>query len=77
MTSDSHLSIWFFVGILLTFYGLIIAGAGIYNLVMPPERPWVLYSLHADICVPRLALTVYDSPRRADGHGHFFGLGTC
>jgi hypothetical protein len=49
MTSDSHLSIWFFVGILLTFYGLIIVGAGIYNLVAPPANPWVLYSLHADI----------------------------
>jgi len=31
MTSGSHLSIWFFVGILLTFYGLIITGAGIYG----------------------------------------------
>ena len=27
MTSGSHLSIWFFVGILVTFYGLIITGA--------------------------------------------------
>ena len=31
MTSGSHLSIWFFVGILLAFYGLIITGAGIYG----------------------------------------------
>ena len=52
MTSDSHLSIWFFVGILLTFYGLIIVGAGIYNLVAPPANPWVLYSLHADTALP-------------------------
>ena len=38
MTKDSHLSIWFFVGILLTFYGLIIVGAGIYGLFVPPPR---------------------------------------
>ena len=37
MTEGSHLSIWFFVGILLTFYGLIITGAGIYGLFVPPH----------------------------------------
>jgi hypothetical protein len=37
MTKDSHLSIWFFVGILLTFYGLFV----------PP--PTVLSNLHADL----------------------------
>ena len=38
MTKDSHLSIWFFVGILLAFYGLIITGAGIYAFFTPPDR---------------------------------------
>jgi hypothetical protein len=47
MTKDSHLSIWFFVGILLTFYGLIIVGAGIYGLFAPPAV--VLSNLHADL----------------------------
>jgi hypothetical protein len=47
VTKDSHLSIWFFVGILLTFYGLIITGAGIYGLFVPP--PTVLSNLHADL----------------------------
>jgi len=47
MTKDSHLSIWFFVGILLTFYGLIIVGAGIYGLFVPP--PVVLSNLHSDL----------------------------
>lgn len=47
MTKDSRLSIWFFVGILLTFYGLIIAGAGIYGLFNPPAVK--LASLHADL----------------------------
>jgi hypothetical protein len=47
MTKDSHLSIWFFVGILLTFYGLIIVVAGIYGLFAPPNV--VLSNLHADL----------------------------
>jgi hypothetical protein len=47
MTKDSHLSIWFFVGVLLTFYGLIIAGAGIYGLFVPSNK--VLSNLHADL----------------------------
>ena len=47
MTSESHLSIWFFVGILLAFYGLIIVGAGIYGLFVPPAV--VLANLHADL----------------------------
>jgi hypothetical protein len=47
MTKDSHLSIWFFVGILLTFYGLIIVGAGIYGLWSPPNV--ALAYLHADL----------------------------
>jgi hypothetical protein len=47
MTKDSHLSIWFFVGILLSFYGLIITGAGIYGLFSPPDVK--LAFLHADL----------------------------
>ena len=37
MTKDSHLSIWFFVGILLTFYGLIIAGRESTASSSPPQ----------------------------------------
>jgi hypothetical protein len=47
MTKDSHLSIWFFVGILLTFYGLIISAAGIYGLFNPPAVKLAEY--HADL----------------------------
>ena len=32
-------SIWFFIGILLDIYGILILGAGIYDLVQPPEHP--------------------------------------
>jgi len=47
MTKDSQLSIWFFVGILLTFYGVIITLAGLYSLVSPPAVHLAGY--HADL----------------------------
>jgi hypothetical protein len=43
------ISIWFFIGVLVLFYGLLIAGAAFYELVVPPERPVVLSNLHAGI----------------------------
>ena len=36
------ISIWFFIGVLLLFYGILIGGAGIYELRNPPEHPVVL-----------------------------------
>ncbi len=43
------ISIWFFIGILLLAYGVLIAGAGLYEFVRPPEKPVVLASLHANL----------------------------
>jgi hypothetical protein len=43
------ISIWFFIGILLSAYGILILGAGIYNLYIPPEQTVVLENLHAAI----------------------------
>lgn len=43
------ISIWFFIGISLCGNGLLILGAGLYELVHPPLHPVVLYSLHANI----------------------------
>jgi hypothetical protein len=43
------LSIWFFIGVLLLVYGVLIFGSGIYELVSPPEHPVVLADLHAAI----------------------------
>jgi len=31
------IAIWFFVGVLLLAYGVLILGAGIYGLFVPPE----------------------------------------
>lgn len=43
------LSIWFFIGALLTAYGAIITATGLYELSSPPPNPPVLASLHASI----------------------------
>jgi FtsH-binding integral membrane protein len=47
--THGSLSIWFFIGVLLTAYGLLITGAGIYELASPPPNPVVLANLHAPI----------------------------
>ena len=48
---DGHglVSIWFFVGILLLAYGVLILGAGLYELAVPPVRQVVLAELHVGI----------------------------
>jgi hypothetical protein len=44
------ISIWFFIGIALLVNGVLIFGAGIYQLVNPPENPGVvLFYLHANV----------------------------
>ena len=49
MHPDSGISIWFFIGSLLTIYGVLILGYGLYSLVTPPLQPTVLAELHADV----------------------------
>jgi hypothetical protein len=57
MPEDKHfVSIWFFIGLLLSVYGILIFGSGIYALMAPPavqaqgaiERN-VMANLHAAI----------------------------
>lgn len=44
-TSDHHIiPVWFFVGVILLIYGVIILGTGIYEFASPP--PTVLASTH-------------------------------
>ena len=43
------ISIWFFVGVLLTFYGAVITATGVYELTSPPAHPPVLGHLHAAV----------------------------
>jgi hypothetical protein len=47
MIEGGRLSIWFFVGLMLTTYGVMIVGAGLYGLVRPPDVK--LAYLHADL----------------------------
>jgi hypothetical protein len=49
MDSEHQIPIWFFIGVLLGTYGLLIFGSGIYGLIHPPERIVALSYLHADI----------------------------
>ncbi len=43
------ISIWFFIGVLLLAYGVIITAAGIYDLYVPAANPVVRADLHAPI----------------------------
>ena len=47
--TGARISIWFFVGLLLLVYGIIITGAGVYELSHPPEHLPVLFQVHASI----------------------------
>ncbi len=49
MHGKDFISIWFFIGVLLTAYGVLITAAGFYDLYSPPEHPVVLANLHAGI----------------------------
>ena len=50
MSTNRHLvSIWFFIGVLLLIYGVIIVGFGVYDLFHPPERQVVMGYMHAEI----------------------------
>jgi len=43
------ISIWFFIGVLLLTYGIVILAAGIYNISHPPDHPIVLENLHVAV----------------------------
>jgi len=47
MHREGMVSIWFFIGILLSVYGVLILGAGIYEWNSPP--PVVRADLHAAV----------------------------
>ena len=49
METSRRIEIWFFIGALLLVYGILILGAGIYHLVVPPTQQIALRELHSDI----------------------------
>lgn len=44
-----RISIWFFIGLLLTVYGVLICGAGIYDFYHPQQHPVQMAQYHAGI----------------------------
>jgi hypothetical protein len=58
MHGTPFISIWFFIGVLLAAYGILITGSGIYGLFIPPEHPVVLAQLHAGIWWGALLLII-------------------
>jgi hypothetical protein len=48
--SGKHMiSIWLFIGVLLVVYGIIIMGAGMWELFSPPAHPTVLAELRPSL----------------------------
>ncbi len=46
---DGEISIWFFIGISLLVNGILITGAGVWQIFHPPANPVVLFNLHANV----------------------------
>lgn len=69
---NSEISIWFFVGVLLTIYGAMIFGYGISELIIGHTANVVLANLHAPVWWGAMLLALgvfYDArfwPRRKD-----------
>jgi hypothetical protein len=50
MTEGKHaISVWFFIGVLLTIYGALIMGAGLYDLLAGVRRETVLAGSHPGV----------------------------
>jgi hypothetical protein len=49
MHGPGFISIWFFIGVLLTAYGLVITATGLLELASPPANPPVLFNLHSTV----------------------------
>jgi hypothetical protein len=43
------IAIWFFIGLLLTIYGVLILGSGLYDLLAGVRRDTVLANLHIGV----------------------------
>ena len=46
---NSEISIWFFIGVSLLVNGILITGAGVWQIFDPPANPVVLFELHANV----------------------------
>lgn len=46
---EGGISIWFFIGVSLLVNGILIVGAGVWEVFHPPSNPVVLFHLHANV----------------------------
>ena len=51
-------SIWFFIGVLLLAYGVLIFCGSVYDVFHPPENPVVLAELHAGVWMGAIILVI-------------------
>ncbi len=58
MEPSRRIEIWFFIGLLLSVYGVLILGAGIYHLVTPLPPEMALRELHSDLWWGALLLII-------------------
>jgi FtsH-binding integral membrane protein len=71
MRSDGTISIWFFIGISLLVNGVLIFGAGVYQISHPPLVKVVLYAFHASVwwgailAIIGLLYCIFYNPNRA------------
>jgi len=61
---SGHISIWFFIGVLLTVYGAMIFGYGLFELATGQTANVILANLHAPVWWGALLLAL----------GLFYGL---
>lgn len=68
MPRETDTSIWFFISLLLTVYGVLILGASIHDVIVLPEHTVALANLHAGIwwaallIVPGMIYTLVFAP---------------
>lgn len=58
MDEHKQVPIWFFIGMLLLIYGVIITGVGIYYLFNPAPPGLALQQYHPDLCWGILLLAI-------------------
>ncbi|HSW50804.1 MAG TPA: hypothetical protein VLH09_11550 [Bryobacteraceae bacterium] len=58
MPEKKPIAIWYFIGLLLTVYGVLVFGAGLYDLIAGVKRDTVLAELHIGVWWGILLLVV-------------------
>ena len=47
--TKQQISIWYFIGLLILVYGVLIAAVGVQEIMSPPAEPRVLAELHVSL----------------------------